>query len=553
MTKGLPWKALAEGTLTHKQRRTLARAACKDFKVFAKLCGPPEWAFGAPNSGHDKIADAACCEDRGPDGKIRIHIEAPRTGGKSALAGQRHAAWRLVRSAFSWKDEPYKDGSITILYACETASKSEEAGTFVRDLLSEENDVTTVFGVLIEPGASIKGFNLVARTSPNPQKSWSVGSPKKSTQGHHPHLIYVDDVETNESTSTPKKMERTASWFEELQAQVNDRGEIRVMGTREHADDIYGKLVERAETWKVFIFTVEDSMFPNLTPEALAVLRSSEMTLKKFSKSYLNDPWPDEMKLFRSKYFKLVRLTEKIKNLPKYMLVDMAGSEDAEACETVIWIVSKDAADTLYCIDLIHGRWEPSLIMRKMIGMFERWNVRWFALENRVITKWALPLVRAAEREYGVVLPHRTATAKSYVSKTHHIESLEPRFRNSKIVFCDSIPKTDIHIKTIGTKEIVSGAVHEAFVKFPRGKLKDIPDALAYADCYDDEGAPLVPKPRTNDYKVFTEKPSSNPWKFGSFRGNGQEGWRNGRRARDELGTGWSVRPGEVGFRSGPR
>jgi hypothetical protein len=528
----LPWKALERGTLSSKQRTQFVRAACADFRVFAKLCGPPKWAFGAENSGHDKIADATCCEERGPDGKIRIHIEAPRTGGKSGLAGQRHAAWRMARSSCSFADEPYKDASITILYTCETADKAKDAGTFVHDILSGKNGVTKVFGELVDPSSAVTEFNLIYRKSPNPQKSWATGSPKKSTQGHHPDLVYVDDVETEATTRKLSSMEKTYRWFEELQAQLKKDGEMRVMGTREHEEDLYGKLCDRADIWRIFIFTVDDSMFPTVTPEMLAVLEAGEMSPRKIACSYRNDPWPSNLRLFKRDVFHVVPFTDKIKALPTYMLTDMAGSVDKDACETVLWIVAKDAGDTLYCIDIVHGRWDPSDVMTKMVGMFERWHPRWFVIENRVITKWALPLIRATEREYGTALPYRVASGKGYRSKDHHIESMEPRFRRHRIVFCDSMPKMDISVRTMGEKKIVSGAVVNAFLKFPRGKLKDIPDALAYMDGMDEEDAPLVPRPM-NVEKTWTEQPTDNPWKFGSFRSpRGGDGWRGVGNAR---------------------
>ena len=511
----LLWKELGKPKISRETRKMFLKAACRDFKVFAKLCGPPEWAFGVEHSVHDKIADTVTCEDRAPDGKIHQHVEAPRTGGKSALGAQRHAAWRLARSAVNYAKEDYKDGSVAIAYMCEDKEKVDKAGSYVHGILSGKNDVTKVFGRLVDPRSSISKFTLLGRKSPRPEPSWSLGTPGKSTTGAHPDLLYIDDVETPHSTRNIASMLKTRAWFNELQAQVNPRGEIRVLGTRYDDNDLYGYILgQPRKMWTVLIATVEDSYCPTLPPEVLAGLRIS-MTAREFACRYMNDPWTSELQTFKKEMFHVRHYDQAIAKLPRYMLVDMAGSEAEEACETAMWIVAKDPGDRAFCLDLRHGRWKPAVTMEKMVALFNTWNPRWWVVEQRVLTTWVLPLVQKAEEEFRISMPVRKASSKGYSNKKHHIEGLEPRFRGGTIFFCDTMPKVDMEQRQIGSKIIIEGPVVNAFVRWPKAKLVDVPDALAYLDELDDNESPLVPKPRMwEETRMESVDESGSKWKM---------------------------------------
>ena len=513
---GLPWKLLDKPKISRETRKIFLQAACRDFKVFAKLCGPPGiWVFGVEHSVHDKIADTVTSEKRSPDGKIRQHIEAPRTGGKSALAGQRHAAWRLARSAVNYAKEPYKDGSISMVYMGENEKRAKEAGVYVHGILSGRNNVTRIFGKLVDPKSSIKEFTLLGRKMPKPQPSWFIGTPSTSTTGTHPDLIYVDDVETPKSTRNIDAMLKTRAWFDELQAQLNPRGEIRVMGTRYDENDLYGYILDQAEgLWEVLIATVENSYCPTLPPEVLAGLKLT-MSPGDYAARYLNDPWTSALQTFKKEMFHIRHYNADIAKLPTYMLVDFAGSEAREACETAIWIVAKDPLDNVFCIDLIHGRWKPSVVMEKMASLWIKRNPRWWVVEKRVLTTWVKPLVEKANEQFRISMTVREASLKGYVDKDHHIKGLQPRFASNKIFFCDTISPIEMTQRQIGSKIIIEGPLVNAFVRWPRAKLKDVADALAYLDGLDDDDSPLVPKPRRwEETRMESVDESGSKWKM---------------------------------------
>lgn len=515
----LPWNALKKPVLTPSERKRFARATCADFKLFCRLCGPPEWGWGIEDSGHDKIADVLCSTEKGPDGIIRTHVEAPRDGGKSALL-ERHAAWRICRSAVSWPDEPFKDGSIRILFTCETLEKATDAGEYVLAILTD-SDVTKVFGSFRNPKRwSPEKFTIAFRKEPHPHPTWGIGSPKKSTAGFHPLLIYVDDVETHESTKTIDRMMKTRGWFDELQVQLEPGGEERVAGTRYDENDCYGYILDQGDIWNVEICTIENSNFPILTPEFIEGKRQTMLaTPNKFACSYLNNPWPSQFQTFRLEDIIQCEYTSKIKALPRYMLTDVAGSKSDAACETALWIVSLDHLGNLYLIDLIHGRFDPAETMDHMTSMWIRWNPMWFVMENRVLTTWALPLIRAKERETGIHMGYRLASGRGYAGKEHHILQLQPRFREQRIYFCDSLPESEIIFEDFGKKKVARGPLPNMCVRFPRAKLKDVLDALAYVDNMDKDGAPLCPLPKKLKREPWSPvSDSKSQWSFPKFR-----------------------------------
>lgn len=86
------------------------------------------------------------------------------------------------------------------------------------------------------------------------------------------------------------------------------------------------------------------------------------------------------------------------------------------------------------------------------------------------------------------------------MSKDQRIQALSGRFEQMRFVVLDTVPKTfndgnmwrtlwdpDGHHREDGAKE-PSGELVDQFLRFPVGKYKDIPDALADLDVTDKDG-----------------------------------------------------------------
>ena len=521
----LNWEVLKRPKLTREERAVFQKAALSDFKVFCRIVGPPKWDFESERSGHTAIADALCLQDKSTDGIIRIHIQAPRKGGKSALS-QRHAAWRICRSIANWSDEPFKNGSIRILYATENVEKTNETGDWVHRVLSDPNsNLVKIFGQIVNPHSSIMRWTTLHRVHPHPEPTWIVGTPGKSTAGKHPTLIYADDTETDQSTRTLPSMMKRRRWLDELEAELETDGEFRVLGTPYDDNDLYSYIYEKGSTWKCFLFHVQEYTFLGLTEEFLEGKRLI-MPLWKYSASYMLDPLPAAVRVFTREMFRLVKFDERIKALPRYMLLDVAASEDGP-CETAMWVVAKDSVDTAYGIDVVHGKFEPELMLNYLVALFGKWNLCWFCAEDRVLTKFLEELVRQKERLANVHLPFHIISGKRYPGKDLHIRSLRPRFVSHTILFCDTLPKEEMREIRANEGDAVrmEGNVVRAFTRFPRGKLKDVADALAHIDGRDQFDAPLVPTPvkqKSGDWVPETRV--TNPWRFPAWRRAGRHG-----------------------------
>jgi len=341
-----------------------------------------------------------------------------------------------------------------------------------------------------------------------------------STTGWHPDLLYIDDVETEESTRQLGRMLTTRGWCGELTIQVEARGELRVNGTRRDENDYYGHILSQDDLWQVLSLTVENSTCSWRDADFIEGARR-ELSPAEFAAAYLNNPWTSELSMFKQEWFRQCTLDDNIRHLPRYILADIAGSEQEQSCETALWVVAVDHLGTVYCLDLVHGHWNGDRVMEHLRVLFEKWYPRWFVIENRVLTTWALPAIRLKERESDVHMPYRIATGVGYGNKDVHIAGLEPVFRNGRIFFCDSMPARDIRFTEYrGTAE-ASGPVVNAFVRFPRAKLKDIPDALAYVLGRDKDGAALCPSPHARRNAVNEVRRNRNPWSLPRFARHG--------------------------------
>jgi len=330
---------------------------------------------------------------------------------------------------------------------------------------------------------------------------------------------------------------QTRKWFDELQAQINPRGEIRVTGTRYEDNDLYGHITRQEGVgWHVVILTIKNATF-TLLPEEVIAGKKATMDPKKFAMSYHNDPWLTEFQTFPRETIRYLKMKEEGKenqytNMPKYILTDFGASDKNDACETAFWVVGKDdikKAENVYCFDLMHGKWQPSETKKRLAALFGKWHPKWFTVEQRAMNAWVREAIQAAAREYQITMPDRKAAAGNY-SKEDHVRRLEPRFRAGRIWFMDTMPQSEIRQRrTTGGVNRVIGHLVEALMKWPKGRLKDVLDALAYVECMDEHGAPLVPRMRKKKAEGWVPHPNKpkNPWAMGGFKRRGREdgGW----------------------------
>lgn len=526
----IPWGVLDSKTIARPDRVKIGRHCLQNFRDFCRLCEPPKYSWDEPTperSGHRAIADAICYNERGIDGRVRVLTLAPRGGGKSSLLAQRYTLWRIVRSAFNAPGEPYRNGSLRVLYITETADKAAERGRWLLDML-ENSRVTKIYGHFEERrlwGAT--KFTIRQRKRPTTDPTFTAVSPQKSSQGGHFDLIIPDDVVTLENTGTIDRIEKLCRWFLEALAQVDPDGEIRACGTPHHEYDLYARL-QTNEMWKVFIFTIESHDFANLPPEVIIAKRRDYADRPEiFSAYFMCEPFPSEMRSFKQETFKWITADE-LPAINVYLLADVASMDSKHSCQSAYVVVGIDAARNIYLLDISRGKWDPDKSLNELHRLWTKWNPLWGGMEERTLTPWVTSLIDAKVRETGTRMHFETANRSGYHGKLDHIKAMQRWFAAGEVYFVDTLPEQEVRRQRCDKALLWRGDTVHDLERFPKCTYFDVLDAMAYVTAERKSGGLLCPPPpKRRKGTGWQAGRTRSPWQMPRFRrGVGGGNWQ---------------------------
>lgn len=162
-------------------------------------------------------------------------VLAPRGGGKSTVCDIVYCLWRLVNNPN--------------LRIC-IASKSEgQAVTFLSEIkqhIAENRDFIAVFGDL--KGSRWNDNEIIIKTRSKIMKEPSIVAlgAGGGIVGRHFDIIIGDDLVDLENSRTDIQRHKVKEWFYSvLRPTLEPDGEIRIIGTRYHPDDLYGHFAYR--------------------------------------------------------------------------------------------------------------------------------------------------------------------------------------------------------------------------------------------------------------------------------------------------------------------
>lgn len=168
----------------------------------------------------------------------RIVFLAPRNHGKSTTAGVVFASHAIITNR-----------NLRVLLIRRTKTAAAKGLRMVREILAREA-VQRDFAVPEEGGAfQRKGqpwtssYFYLARGLDAMDPTFEVVGFGGAITGGHFDLIILDDVEDDKSTLTERQRDKTSEWFRgTVLPMLEVGGRVIVIGTRKHADDLYGRL-----------------------------------------------------------------------------------------------------------------------------------------------------------------------------------------------------------------------------------------------------------------------------------------------------------------------
>ena len=124
-----------------------------------------------------------------------------------------------------------------------------------------------------------------------------------SFTGSHVDLIILDDYIDDDTVRTVGQMERVEDEWGYLQPILSDGGEIMIIGTFYHYNDIYNKIIKEEQIPKNRIFVrkaIENGkiIYPTMFNRKKLILKKKRLGNYKFSCQYLLNPVPQEDQIF---------------------------------------------------------------------------------------------------------------------------------------------------------------------------------------------------------------------------------------------------------------
>jgi len=289
-------------------------------------------------------------------------------------------------------------------------------------------------------------------------------SVEKVQVGPHYDLIIADDLVSKENIETPEQRQKVKDHFKLLFSLLEPDGEILVVGTRWHYEDLYNMIIEDFPEFSKRIMHAEKSgpdgglyFKERLTPEFLKKQRR-RLGRDHYSAQYGNDPAPeDEDSKFQKKFFKLY------KDLPEkpygFILIDPGGRKKGND-EWVFFVAYADSNNEWYFHRIVRGNMRLSKAWDTLFELVDEILPITVGLETTGTQNHLYDgLMDEMRRRNNFFHVEQLAHAKE--SKTTRIERLIPRYEAGAIHHSRGM-----------------GALEDQLRRYPKGK-DDIADAAS--------------------------------------------------------------------------
>mgnify|MGYP000338941835 CR=1 FL=1 len=415
--------------------------------------------------GYDKLSEPhkRWCEtlERERKKHKRLMFLKPRGTFKSTIYTVSYTLWRIILDKYKYNDIPHR-----ILIASAT---NELACQFLGEIRQQLmlNEKLKWFGLTITKETQQEIW-LKRRTIHKEPTIKAKGALAAITSEHY-DLIIVDDLCNNEDRESETIRERKKRWYQDLISILEPDGEVLVVGTRWHFDDLYNFIMETnkklpdKDKYHIEVEAIVDEngnpRFPEIYSKEDVERLKIEKGLVEFHSQYLNSPLPAETQLFKLErmhfYKEEGELARKLDKTANYGYCDPALGREGDYAVVVVGALLDGI---LYIRDCwLRNDATPDRVVDVIKELHERYNFVRFGVESNGFQSLFSKFVK--EKRVPVV------EVKNLRNKRVRIESIEPFVSNGQIRFREDWEKA--------YPELI-----DQLIKFPVGKYDDAPDAL---------------------------------------------------------------------------
>jgi phage terminase large subunit-like protein len=332
------------------------------------------------------------------------------------------------------------------------------------------------------------------------EPTWEFRSAKQPIAGRHVDSITCDDLVNEVNSQTPKMQDPIFHYIRMLFPTM-DTDDLLISGTRYADFDAYGQMLDdtdmrgRFDVWIEPLCKQEDDgsrtfLFPEEWDEEAMADAIAAMGLSLFSCQYMNDPLPIELQRFRETMFQYYH---ELPDVAVYVVIDPASGEGSS--QSAIVVVGIDAQGNLYVMDFGFAYPNTMELANAVFRFYQQYWALQVACEVYSGGKQFVQTIRSECTKRGIHLPLVDLPTTHTQKEARILWALEPVY----------IAKIIYHSKLLERSPI-----EEQLLRFPKGKNKDIVDALGHAvdlaRRYGYSGSSIDPATETEELRELREK-----------------------------------------------
>lgn len=287
--------------------------------------------------------------------------------------------------------------------------------------------------------------------------------------GYHGEVIILDDIQAYRGTFSRQQLEKCWDLYRLCHSLLEPGGELSIVSTRWHYDDIYSRILKEDEDVGEFQIVIKPAEDENGNPTFPERFSREELDRIKarlgpylYSCQYLLNPIPDENRIFVKEWVKFTEPSHynKRENVSAYGGVDIAFETGERHCYSALTVALVDGAWNVYVVEAMRFRGTIGEVINRMYELNEKWGISRWGIGREDRRGLAYPLEREAfdrsEALNVVWVDVPRASKNEQIRRT-----LQPMFQAGKIW----IPRE-------------ARWLHHELMDFPLGQTDDGLDAL---------------------------------------------------------------------------
>ncbi len=423
----------------------------------------------------EEVPHHAWCQELEKRHKRSLWLE-PRHTFKSTIFTKAYPIWRLL-----WEPD------LRILIVNATAANAQAfLSEIVKQYLQNEKLIALYDRIYqVKPlnprAAKVKAIQLTTRTRPYSEPSIAAVGALVNLVSAHYDLIIVDDLCNIQDRQSPHIRARKRLWFQDLPSILTPDGELVVVGTHWHPDDLYAEIMHQQlntgladedrfyiQRESCYLEHTKRSRFPTILSEQKLQSLAQEKGTALFACQYLNSPIASREQIFSLEHLHTIpKARINLKDAEAFAFCDPSlGVNDYAAIVTLLryhdtWVV--------YHCEL--SRMVHSQLIDKLIELYQLFHHRVVGIEANTLKARSEPepctfelTLRHRQREFDVTIPYQFVWHKT--AKEARIQDIEPYYTNGQLRFLESYNQE--------YPELI-----EQLIQFPAAAHDDGPDALA--------------------------------------------------------------------------